>query len=161
MKKVSNFKVSTLDNFWKFGKPRLANMLISPTIYENSPNYLNWVFLIRILFIRNIGVKQAKKKNGLGIMIRLTFKNSFHRSSHKMCSVKEGVLKKFTKFTGKQLCQSLFLNKVAGLLVFNCESCKIFKNIFLTEQLRVTASASTKLLFFKLVQVLLFSALNL
>ena len=27
----------------------------------------------------------------------------------------EGVLKKFTKFTGKHLCQSLFFNKVAGL----------------------------------------------
>ena len=59
--------------------PRLANMLISPTIYEHSPNYLHWVFLI-ILFMRNIGIKQAKKKNCLGIMIRLMFKNSFHRS---------------------------------------------------------------------------------
>ena len=140
--------------------PRLANIMISPTIYEHSPNYLHWVFLI-ILFMRNIGVKQAKKKNCLGIMIRLTFKNSFHRSRHKMCSVKKGVLKKFTKLTRKQLCQSLFFNKVAGLLVFNCEFCKIFKNTFLTQQLRVTASASTKLLFFKLVQVLLFFALSL
>ena len=31
------------------------------------------------------------------------------------CSVKKGVLKNFTKFTGKHLCQSLFFNKVAGL----------------------------------------------
>ena len=28
---------------------------------------------------------------------------------------KEGVLENFAKFTGKHLCQSLFLNKVAGL----------------------------------------------
>ena len=28
---------------------------------------------------------------------------------------KKGVLKNFTKFTGKHLCQSLFFNKVAGL----------------------------------------------
>ena len=28
---------------------------------------------------------------------------------------KKGVLKNFAKFTGKQLCQSLFFNKVAGL----------------------------------------------
>ena len=28
---------------------------------------------------------------------------------------KKGVLKKFVKFTGKHLCQSLFFNKVAGL----------------------------------------------
>ena len=27
----------------------------------------------------------------------------------------KGVLRNFTKFTGKQLCQSLFFNKVAGL----------------------------------------------
>ena len=31
------------------------------------------------------------------------------------CSVKKGVLRNFTKFTGKYLCQSFFLNKVAGL----------------------------------------------
>ena len=36
-------------------------------------------------------------------------------SSHKRCSVKKGVLRNFEKFTGKHLCQRLFLNKVAGL----------------------------------------------
>ena len=30
------------------------------------------------------------------------------------CSIKKGVLKKFTKFTGKQLCRGLFLNKIAA-----------------------------------------------
>ena len=30
---------------------------------------------------------------------------------------KKGVLKIFTKFTGKHLCQSLFFNEVAGLSV--------------------------------------------
>ena len=39
---------------------------------------------------------------------------SQHRSSHRRCSVKKGVLRNFVKFTGKHLCQSLFLNKVAG-----------------------------------------------
>ena len=29
--------------------------------------------------------------------------------------MKKGVLRNFTKFTGKHLCQSLFFNKVAGL----------------------------------------------
>ena len=37
------------------------------------------------------------------------------RSSHRRCSVKKGVLRNFSKFTGKHLCQSLFCNKVAGL----------------------------------------------
>ena len=31
------------------------------------------------------------------------------------CSVKKGVLKNFTKFTGKYMRQNLFFNKVAGL----------------------------------------------
>ena len=31
------------------------------------------------------------------------------------CSVTKGVLRNFTKFTGKHLCQRLFFNKVAGL----------------------------------------------
>ena len=38
-----------------------------------------------------------------------------YRSSHQSCSVKIGVLRSFTKFTGKHMCQSLFFNNVAGL----------------------------------------------
>ena len=38
-----------------------------------------------------------------------------YRSSHQMCSLRKGVLRNFAKFTGKHLCQSPFLNKVAGL----------------------------------------------
>ena len=37
------------------------------------------------------------------------------RSSHKRCHIRKGVLRNFVKFTGKHLCRSLFLNKVAGL----------------------------------------------
>ena len=37
------------------------------------------------------------------------------RSSYQRCSVRKRVLRNFTKFTAKHLCQSLFLNKVAGL----------------------------------------------
>ena len=35
--------------------------------------------------------------------------------------MKKGVLRNFTKFTGKHLCQSLFFNKVAGLRPFHTE----------------------------------------
>ena len=38
-----------------------------------------------------------------------------NRSSHQGYSVKKGILKNFTKFTEKHLCQSLFFNQVAGL----------------------------------------------
>ena len=49
------------------------------------------------------------------------------RSSHQRCFVKKGALKNFTKFTGKYLCQILFLNKVAGL---DLKFCEISKNTF-------------------------------
>ena len=41
--------------------------------------------------------------------------NPTFRSSHLELFYKKGVLKNFAKFTGKNLCQSLFFNKVAGL----------------------------------------------
>ena len=62
------------------------------------------------------------------------------RSSHQKCSLRKGVLRNFAKFTGKHLCQSLFLNKVAGLRpatllktrvwhrCFTCEFCEISRN---------------------------------
>ena len=40
-----------------------------------------------------------------------------HKSSHQSCPVKKSVLKNYPKFTGKYLCQSLFLNKVAGFFL--------------------------------------------
>ena len=46
--------------------------------------------------------------------IKLNSRINF-RSSHRRCSVKNVVLKRFTKFTGKQLCPSLFFNKIACL----------------------------------------------
>ena len=40
------------------------------------------------------------------------------RSSRPKVFCKKGVLRNFTKFTGKHLCLSLFLNKVAGKNIF-------------------------------------------
>ena len=37
-----------------------------------------------------------------------------YRSSHRRCSARKDVLRNSTKFTGKHLCQSLYLNNVAG-----------------------------------------------
>ena len=64
------------------------------------------------------------------------------------CSLKKGVLRNFTKFTGKHLYQGIFFNKVAGNFikkealahVFSSEFCEISKNIFLTKHLWRTAS---------------------
>ena len=48
------------------------------------------------------------------------------RSSRPNVFCKKGVLKNFTKFTGKHLCQSLFFNKVADL---RRETCNFIKKI--------------------------------
>ena len=40
------------------------------------------------------------------------------RSSYRRCSVREDVPRNFAKLKGKHLCQSLFFNKVAGLIFF-------------------------------------------
>ena len=84
------------------------------------------------------------------------------RSSHQRFCIKKIILKTFTKFTGKHQCQSLFLNKFAGLMtpatllmkrqacnfirkeiptqVFSFEFCKIVGNTFFAEHLRKAAS---------------------
>ena len=76
-------------------------------------------------------------------------------SSHQRCSIKKGILRNFNKFTGKQLCQSAFLNEAAGLSrttliknikkdtlaqVLSCVYYQISKNTFFAEHLWTTAS---------------------
>ena len=66
---------------------------------------------------------------------------SDYRSSRPEVFCKKCVLRNFAKFTGKQLCQSFFFNKVAGLrsaillkktlaLVFSCEFHEIAQSTF-------------------------------
>ena len=48
------------------------------------------------------------------------------------CSIKKGVFRNFTKFTGKHLCQNPFFNKVAGLrqkLIERCVNEHIYENV--------------------------------
>ena len=62
--------------------------------------------------------------------------------------MRKGVLRNFAKFTGKHLCQSLFFNKVAALIVkketlaqvFSSEYCEISKNTFFYRTATVVAS---------------------
>ena len=53
---------------------------------------------------------------------------------------KKGVHKNFAKFTGKYVSRSLFINRVQSR-GFSFEFSEIFKNTFLTEHFRATASA--------------------
>ena len=77
------------------------------------------------------------------------------------------VLRNFAKFTGKHLCQRLFLNKVAGLRakvcnfikkkslaqVFSCEFCEISKNTFFHRTPLVAASERCRSFSYFLLQV--------
>ena len=74
------------------------------------------------------------------------------RSSHRRCSVTNGVLRNFAKITGKHLRQGLFFNKVADLRpatllkkrlwhwCFPVNFAKFLRTPFFTEHLWVTAS---------------------
>ena len=84
------------------------------------------------------------------------------RGSRPEVFCKKGVLRNFGKFTGKHLCQSLFLiklqasgqsfffNKVVYEIketlaqVFSYEFCESFKNTFFTEHPWATASVNKK-----------------
>ena len=67
--------------------------------------------------------------------------------------MKKGVLRNFIKFTGKDLCQSLFcvphtcnfIKKETLVQVFSCKFCEISKNIIFTEHLWTTASLNAPL----------------
>ena len=58
------------------------------------------------------------------------------RSSRSEVFCRKGVLRSFAKFTGKQLCQSLFFNKVAGLRRFPVNFVKFPRTLFFIEHLR-------------------------
>ena len=74
------------------------------------------------------------------------------RSSRSEMFCEKGVLRNFAKLTGKQLCQSLFFDKVAGsgqvffikkenlAQVFSSEFCKISKDTFSYRTLLVATS---------------------
>ena len=68
--------------------------------------------------------------------------------------MQKDVLRNFTKFTGKHLCQILFFKKVAGLwastllkkaTLAQVLSCEISKNTFLHRTPLVTASETVKI----------------
>ena len=99
----------------------------------------------RLKFSSSLKLKKNTIFIGLGIIIPI----QIYRNSHQRCSVKKVVLRNFTKFTGKHLCQSLsfncrpqanFIKKETLAQVFSCEFCKISKNTFFTEHLWTTAS---------------------
>ena len=66
-----------------------------------------------------------------------------NRSSHPEVFCEKGVLRNFTKFTGRHLCESFFFNKVTLARVLSCEFCEVSKNTSFQRTPLVTASEST------------------
>ena len=64
--------------------------------------------------IRRSVIRQCNPKNGLMNFAGLLQYFAKYRSSRPELFCKKGVPRKFAKFTGNHLCQSLFFNKVVG-----------------------------------------------
>ena len=96
---------------------------ISQNSLENA--YVRVSFLIKLHFFhspkrsRKESVKYEKLENHLLCFTQNNAYFNIYRSSYRRSSIKKGVLRNFAKFSGKYLCQSLFLNKVAGVTASN------------------------------------------
>ena len=107
-------------------------------VVDIKPIYLNkrYLFQDKIYYLNKIYFCFAK--------IKFSKHTLYKQKQPPEVFYKKSVLRAFTKFTGKHLCQSLSFNKVAGLSsatflkkrlaqVFSCEFYEIFKNNFFTE----------------------------
>ena len=110
-------------------------------------HYVSYTSLFDIYKRNNASVKYL---NGLDFELNSISNKKAFAQRHSPRGVTEVVLRNFTKFTEKHLCQGLFFNKVAGeacnfikketlIQVFSCEFCEISKNIFSYRTPPVTA----------------------
>ena len=117
----------TIYKFLKFCSVLSKFFRIFLAVYhQNGGRKKCWVmfelfFLVLLLFLD--GETSKVKKNQCpkisflihAVLFCKILKDFLCRSSHRWCSIeKGGALKNFAKLTRNHLCQSLFLNKVAG-----------------------------------------------
>ena len=63
--------------------------------------------------LNRICCKASQKLHALSRFVKyISDEKRMFRSSYQKCSIKKGVLRNFAKFTGKYLCQSLFVIKL-------------------------------------------------
>ena len=130
--------LSFFNNLTPFEKINIAEVLIlglnvinanANSLYQFR-KYFQFHFATAVVFVSNskqtasVSVKKICASMLMGInAVFLLFQehqketkiHQIIRSSHRRCSIKKGILNNFTKFTGKHLCQGLFLHKIAGL----------------------------------------------
>ena len=124
--------VAIFEQFCCFDEVFLIALTSTEQLFIERPSYRHFLHndYLLILFL----VTCVKKF--LAMFLLLQF--SIFRSSHWRCSVRRGVLGNLTKFTGKNLWQSLFFNKVPGwsncFWSFLCLLLKISGNLISTER---------------------------
>ena len=72
----------------------------------------------------------SKLLSCIGLFSSATIYICIYRTNHRSCSVKKVVLTNFAKFTGKNLRESLFFNKVAGLRPANLLKKRLWHRCF-------------------------------
>ena len=86
-----------------------------------------------------------------GLLLKISISVASLQAVVQRCFCKKGVPRNFAKFTGKPLCQILFLNKVAGLRLwhrcFPVNFEKFVRTPFLTEHLRWLLLFCTNMIF--------------
>ena len=119
--------------------PRIIQNISSEGLKSSSTN-------------KGLILDQCNGKIKLITLLCCPFRTNY-RKSHLKCSMKKSVLRIYTEFRGKHLCQFLFFNKVEALspaillkkrLWHRC-FCEISQNTPFTEHLWTTASVITRI----------------
>ena len=109
--------------FWKYSNKDelVCSRKLPCVVYDATAGKLSKkrteFFLFRI-FLHSVRIQEntEQKKLHIWTLFRQYAENTsgsfVYKSSHRMCSVRKGA---FRKFTGKHLCQSLFLIKLQAL----------------------------------------------
>ena len=113
---------------WSYMKPmnqwNVSAYDVYPVLHPNI-SLLIWLFDLPHSYL---AIHPTKYFSNLYLLSN-SINNWKNRSSHRRCSLRKGVPTNFAKFTGNNLCQSLFFNKVAGWSL--CELCELLRKAFL------------------------------
>ena len=110
---INNFAENKLSTFLTGFRRNHSTQRCLVSMIENWKNTLGKCGFVNAIFI-NFSKAFYKLNHNLLIAKLLSNHLLKERSSHQRCSVKKSVLRNFAKFTGNNLYQSLFFNKVAG-----------------------------------------------
>ena len=110
---INNFAENQLSTFLTGFRRNHSTQRCLVSMIENWKNTLGKCGFVNAIFI-NFSKAFYKLNHNLLIAKLLSNHLLKERSSHRRCSVKKSVLRNFAKFTGNNLYQSLFFNKVAG-----------------------------------------------